>query len=167
MARTPQVVLDAIFRKPITIAGLKLQPFTMAHFLFLERLRHPLAADTIGELKGAEILEALVLLSLPGELVLALTEEELKARVAAAAAKIAVGDILGIANKLITHVRSYFAVQPEKFAALNDGDGADRPFARARRKRASDPAGQSACSRKDAKRTRRECERSSRRRSIG
>jgi hypothetical protein len=167
MARTPQIVLDAIFRKTLTIAGLKLQPFSMAHFLFLERLRSPLASDAIGELRGQEILEALVLLSLPGELVLALTDEDLKARVQEAAAKIAVADILGIADKLIAHVRSHFAVQPEKFASVNDGDGADRPFARARRKRASDPAGQSACSRKDAKRTRRECERSSRRRSIG
>lgn len=167
MARTPQVVLDAIFRNPITIAGLKLQPFSMAHFLYLERLRSPLAADRVGELRGEEILEALVLLSLPGELVLALTEDDLKARVQAAAAKIAVGDILGVADKLISHVRSYFAVQPERFQEISEGDGADRPFARARRKRGSARAGQSACLRKAAGRTRSECERSSRRRSIG
>ena len=167
MARTPQVVLDAIFRKPVSIAGLRMNPFSMAHFLYLEKLHHPLSKESIESLTGEQILQALVLLSLPGEIVLDLAEADLARRVREAAGKVAVADILGISQRLTEHVRSYFAVQPGRFTTVDDGGGADRPFAMRRRKAASVPAGRCANSRNPAARIRRACAASSRRRSIG
>ncbi len=168
MARTPQVVLNAIFRKPVTISGLRMNPFSMAHFLYLEKLNHPLAKEKVEGLTGEQILQALILLSLPGDIVLDLPEEDLAARINAVAGKISVADILGISRQLTEHVHSYFAVQPAHFSQIpDDGGSADRPFARPRRKAASAPAGRSANSRTHAGRIRRVCAASSRRRSIG
>ena len=158
MARTPQVVLDAIFRKPVTISGLRMNPLTMAHFLYLEKLNHPLAKEKVEGLTGAQILQALILLSLPGDIVLDLAEEDLATRIKAVAGKIAVADILGISRQLTAHVHSYFAVQPGHFSPVaDDGGGADRPFVRPRRSAASDQAGRYASSLKRAGRIRRAC----------
>ena len=140
MARTPKVVIDAFFRKPAVVAGLRLQPFTAAHFMALERMKNPLAEEAAkGTMTGEQILRALAILSTPAGTVLDMTDAEQEAAVKAIAARTQVPDLIGISQALTLHVHSYFGTLPERYQEL-DG-GTDRPFVKptAKRGRAGSP----------------------------
>jgi len=67
MAKTPKPVLDAIFPKEIKIGDIKLQEFSLLHYLALEQIDSPLlkSPEDGATVSARDVARALLVLSLP------------------------------------------------------------------------------------------------------
>ena len=68
MARNPRKAVSALLPETIRVAGVTLCPFTVGRLLVLQRLGHPLAADTTSAaMTNEETMQLLFVLSRPAE----------------------------------------------------------------------------------------------------
>jgi hypothetical protein len=133
---TPKAILDALFPDAVTVAGLRLQPFTSLHYLALERINSPLVGESAADPVCEDLLAALLILSstpktlremlgfgqpLFGQLTLDLAE------------RVPINQLPGIIPLLKAHINTAFA--PAVPTAAPDGEV--RPLAPAS---SSDPS---------------------------
>ena len=136
MSDTPKVVLDALFPQGVTVAGLRLQPVSVAHYLTLQRFGNPLGMEGETDLSvvtGREVLQALFILHLTPEQAIELSEENASKAVDEFACKISLGEFRGVTAQLATHVANALRAAPGSGTKV-DADGTTDPFAPAARR---------------------------------
>ncbi len=136
MSDTPKVVLDALFPQGVTVAGLRLQPVTVAHYLTLQRFGNPLGMEGEAELPDLavkEILQALFILHLTPEAALELTEAAAGQAVDEMACRIQLADLRGVTRQLAEHVARALRTAPHA-GVKTDPEGNPDPFAPAARR---------------------------------
>jgi hypothetical protein len=125
---TPRAILEALFPAEITVAGLKLVPFTSLHYLALEKLGSPLVAENGSDPTSEDLLVALLVLSAPLKTVrelLRLGTEGVMELILDMAERVPVQQLIGVIPLLKAHIATAFATAVPTAAP----DGEVRPLA--------------------------------------
>lgn len=110
--QTPSVVSDALLPQPTFIGNLKLQPLTLAQYLFLVKINSPLVKPGERGIDEMDMFRAVFVLAKP--LADCLTywaqgAETYDAAVMGFAAEVPLGELDKLGDKLLKHIQDAFA----------------------------------------------------------